>query len=224
MRKSLWFTLCLLLCVTAAVSNARADSQTWFFEGTNNSSQVPCNPSAPCGEVTLTTSGNTATFTVSSLLSGYIFDSFGFNTSFAGGAFALTSASGEVSNPSLACCGINQDGWGNFQYVFDTGKHGGSSGGDCVVTGGVPGAGCTFTFTITCASCGNLTVAMFEIASSGGAGSGFFAGHLAAGNGNTGFVGGPQTSIDEPASLSVVGIGLLLLGGLLRRRIFPFLG
>jgi len=222
MRKSLWFTLCLLLCVTAAVSSARADSQTWFFEGTNSPAQVPCSAGGPCGEVTLTTSCSFATFTVSSLLSGYVFDTFGFNTDV---GLTLISASGEVGAFSLGGSG-NQDGWGSFTHIFDTGKNGGSNGGDCVVTGGVPGAGCTFTFTVKCTSNCTLTLANFEFTSSGGTGSGLFAGHLADGNGNTGFVGNPQpgTPIDEPASLSVVGVGLLSFGGLLRKRRLSFRG
>ena len=216
MRKSVWFMLGLLLCVTVAVSSARADSQTWYFTGTNAPAQVPCSAGGPCGEITLTTSGSTATFTVSSLLSGYIFDTFGFNSNV---GITLLSASGEVGAFSLGGSG-NEDGWGNFDHNFNTGKNGGSSGTDCVVTGGVPGAGCTFTFTVKCTSNCTLSLSNFEITSTGGNGSGFFAGHLAAGGGKTGFVGNPTTvQVDEPATLSVVGAGLLAAAGLLRRRI-----
>lgn len=219
MKKTAWFSLSLLLCLTVAVSAARADSQTWYFTGTNSPANVPCSTAAPCGEVNITTSGNFATFTVSSLLSGYIFDTFGFN--YSPNVFAIGNFGGEVSNPFIIG-NEQQDGWGSFGVVVHTGLNGGSRGGDCVVTGGVPGAGCTFTFQVECHT--NCLLSDFEISSSGGAGSGFFAGHLAAGGGLTGYVGAPSTQIDEPASLSVIGSGLLMLAGLLRRRIFGFLG
>lgn len=219
MRKLLLLTLCLLLCMVVASASAWADSESWYFTGSNTQSQVPCTPSAPCGEITITTSGNMATITVSSLLSGYVFDTFGFNSS---QAISLVpgSGTGELGTYSIPGGG-NQDGFGSFNYIFDTGKNGGSSGGDCVVTGGVPGAGCTFSFKVQCSGSCTLSLSNFEITSSGGNGSGFFAGHLADGNGNTGYVGDTmQFQVDEPASLSVVGSGLLLVGALLRRRVF----
>jgi hypothetical protein len=221
MRKTGWLALCLLLCLTATASIAKADSQSWYFTGTNSPGTVPCSSGAPCGEITLSVSGSQATFTVSSLLSGYIFDSLGFNSNV---GVTLLSASGEVGAFSLGGAG-NEDGWGTFGHNFDTGKNGGSNGGDCVVTGGVPGAGCTFTFTVKCTSNCTLSLSNFEITSTGGNGSGFFAGHLAAGGGNTGFVGSPtMISVDEPSTLSVLGFALFGAGGLLRRRIFGFLG
>lgn len=135
MKKSLWFALALLLCVTAGISSAWAGSQSWYFEGTNSPSNLPCSSGGPCGEVTLSVSGNTATFTVSSLLSGYIFDTFGFNSSV---GISLVSASGEVGSFSLGGSG-NEGGWGSFGHNFHTGESGGSNGHQCVVTGGVPG-------------------------------------------------------------------------------------
>jgi len=208
----------VLLFAGVAAQPALADS--FFIVGSNNQAQVPCTPGAPCGEVTITTSGNTATFVVSSLLSGYVFDTFGFNFTGAG-TLSLTSFGGEVSSPTLGGSG-NQDGFGSFTNIFNTGKNGGSSGGDCVVTAGVPGAGCTFNFTLTDSLPGNLTPAMFESISSGGNGSGFYAGHLAAGNGNTGFVGDTEPTstptVPEPSSLMLLGTGALGAAGLIRRR------
>jgi hypothetical protein len=221
MKKTLWFALALLVCVTATTNFARADSESWNFTGTNSPGNVPCSSAAPCGQITLTTNGTSyATFTVSSLLSGYVFDSFGFNTT-PGITLSLFSSSGEVNNPSLGGAG-NEDGWGSFAHNFNTGKSGGSSGGDCAVSGGVPGAGCTFTFTVKCTNNCILSLSNFEVTSSGGNGTGYFAAHLAAGNGKTGYVGSPTqiTQIDEPMTLNVMGVGLLTVGGLLRRRIF----
>ncbi len=225
MKKTLWFALGLVLCVTANTNFARADSQTWNFTGTNSPGNVPCSQAAPCGQITITTNGTSfATFTVTSLLSGYIFDTFGFNT-VPGITLSLFSSSGEVNNPSLGGAG-NEDGWGSFGHNFSTGLNGGSKGGDCVVTGGVPGAGCTFTFTVKCTTNCILSISSFEVASVGGNGTGYFAAHLAAGGGKTGYVGSPKqiTQIDEPTTLNVMGMGLLAVGGLLRRRVFGLLG
>jgi hypothetical protein len=220
MKKSLWFALALMLCVTAGASSAWAGSQSWYFEGTNSPSNLPCSSGGPCGEVTLTVSGNTATFTVSSLLSGYIFDTFGFNSTV---GVSLVSASGEVGSFSMSGSG-NEDGWGSFGHNFDTGKAGGSKGTDCTVSGGVPGAGCTFTFTVKCTSNCTLSLSDFEVASSGGNGSGYFAGHMASKK-KSGYAGNPVPfPIDEPSTLTVLGSGLLAAGGFLRRRIFGFLG
>ncbi len=214
MRRQMWAALALVLCLAGFSSVAIADStQSWYLTGSNDQSAVPCTSAVPCAEVNLDVNGSTAIFTVTSLLNGYIFDTFGFNT-INGVSVSLVSASGEVGSYSLGGSG-NEDGWGSFKYNFDTGKSGGSDGGDCVNQG----AGCTFTFTLSSAS--SLTLADFEKLSSGGAGSGFFAGHLANGNGNTGYVGDTQpfTPVSEPASMAILIPGMLAGVGFLRRRV-----
>jgi hypothetical protein len=206
-------TLAMLVGFTGL---AHADSITdWYLTGTNSPGQLPCSLAAPCAEVALdiNNAGTNATFTVTSLLNGWVFDKFGFNT---GGALVnLVSASGEVGSYSLGGSG-NEDGWGTFDYNFLTGKHGGSSGGDCSGNPGSPSGGCTFMFTLSGTS---LSLSTFEHASSGGTGSGFFAGHEAS-NSNSGYSGSPQEFIpvSEPAMLMILTPGLLTAAGLLTRR------
>lgn len=214
-----FLTLGVLLFAGAAAQPALADS--FYLTGTNSSTNVPCSSAAPCAEVTVATSGDTATFTVTSLDSGYIFDTFGFNYT-GPGTLTLTSSSGEVSSPTLNGSG-NEDGWGSFDYNFVTGENGGSSGTDCVVTAGSPSAGCSFSFTVTDTSGATLTTSEFESATVGANGTGDFAGHLAAPNNFTGYVGdstplGSTSPVPEPSSLALLGSSVLGAAGVLRRR------
>ena len=214
MKQKLYMAVLIMFCVAGLTPHAYAGSFSWYLTGTNSPSQVPCSPAAPCAEVTLNTFGtDLATLTVTSLLNGYIFDTFGFNT-IAGVTVTEQSASGEIGAGNKLNGSGNEDGFGSFKYNFDTGKNGGSNGGDCVNHG----TGCTFSLTLLGSTI--LTAADFEVLSSGGNGSGYFAGHLAAGGGNSGFVGDTvPVPIDEPASMAVTIPALLFLGiGFLRRR------
>jgi hypothetical protein len=219
----------VLFCFSMlAVVTASADStQSWLMSGSNTSS-VPCSSASPCASVSLdiNTGGTSATFTVTSLNNGYVFDTFGFNAeSGATGTqgtgsllnLSLLSSSGEVSSPSLGGLG-NEDGWGKFDYNFSTGKTGGSSGSDCSVSGGAASAGCTFSFTL---SGTGLTLADFKLVSAnknGGPGSDLFAGHEANGSGFTGYVGSETPApVPEPSMLAMLFSGFIAAGTFGRR-------
>lgn len=223
MAKKIWIVSVLAACFATFTAAASADStMSWDLVGSNGA--PACTSTTPCAQVTLDVNGNLATFTVTSLFNGWVFDTFGFNAASGTPPTPITltlvpgSGTGEVGAYSLGGSG-NEDGWGDFLYNFETGKHGGSSGGDCVVTGGHAGPGCTFGFQVQSTSA--LTLADFEVASSGGTGSGFFAGHEASST-NSGYSGNSQPippPISEPAALAVVVPGLLVALGQLRRRV-----
>jgi len=220
MAARIWIVSVLLVCFATLTGTAMADSsQTWDLIGSNGA--PACNATTPCARVTIDVNGNMANFTVSSLFNGWIFDTFGFNTLSTVPALGFGGASGEIG-PGANLQGpgsFTEDGWGKFTYNFNTGESGGANGSDCVVTAGHPGPGCTFVFSVTSTTA--LTLADFEVASSGGTGSGFFAGHEASSN-NSGFSGNSQpisTPISEPAALAVVVPGLLVVFRQLRRRV-----
>ena len=205
----------VLVAMTVLASSGATADPVQFLLTASNAGGPACSVATPCAEVTIdiSASGATATFTVSSLLSGYVFDTFGFNSS-ASVSFVPGSGTGEVGTYSIKGPGsYGQDGWGNFDFLFDTGENGGSNGGDCVVTGGTPGPGCTFSFQVTGTG---LTLADFEITSTNDSnGTTFFAGHMANGTPYTGYVG---QAVSEPGELPQLLLGLLFVGAFLGRR------
>jgi len=212
-------------CLVGAASKASASTVTFDLTGTDNPGMLTCSPASPCVQVILSTSGTHATFTVSSLLKGWVVDKFGFDAKSGSPLTVIPLTLGAGSNaptgeinaasPHFGLNGTgNEDGWGTFNYNFLTGKNGGSSGGDCVVTGGVPDLGCTFSFTVFATS--TLSLADFEIPSSGGNGSGFFADHMAS-TSKSGY-GGSPVLLPEPATLTLFGSGFLGIAALIRRR------
>ena len=215
------YLLPLGILLFAGLASRPASADTFFFENTNDTTGAPCSATVPCAEVQIDNLGSGLfKFTVSSLESGFIFDTFGFNGP-AGLVLQTTGAnapSGEVTATRALNGSGNEDGWGTFAWNFDTGESGGSDASNCVVTGGVPNAHCTFTFVVQAGS--SATDASFEVASSGGSGSGDFAGHFAAAD-SSGFVGDPvpfSAPTPEPSSLMLLGTGALALAGLVRRR------
>ena len=203
--------------------SASADStQSWMLTASNAGGPA-CSSASPCATVSLdiNTSGTSATFTVTSLNNGYVFDTFGFNAETGGTgthgsgsllSLSLLSSSGEVNGASLG--GLkNEGGWGKFDYTFKTGEHGGANGSNCSVSGGTASAGCTFSFTLKGS---HLTLADFELVSSGGnsgPGSDLFAGHAANGNGPTGYEGSATpTPMPEPSMLAMLFSGFIAAG------------
>lgn len=215
----------LAFCLIGIASKANATTATFDLTGTNDPGMLACNSATPCVQVILSTSGNHATFSVSSLLTGWVIDRFGFNAESGSPLTVIPLTLGTGSNAptgeinagsshfGLSGAG-NEDGWGTFNYNFGTGENGGSSGGDCMATGGVPGVGCTFSFTVLATS--TLTLADFEIPSLGGNGSGFFADHMASAT-KSGYAGS-TVLLPEPATLTLFGSGFLGIAALIRQR------
>ena len=224
-NRKLFSTIFWGFCLVGAANKASASTVTFDLTGTDNPGMLTCSPVSPCVQVILSTSGTHATFTVSSLLKGWVIDKFGFNAKSGSPLTVIPLTLGTGSNaptgeinaatPHFGLNGTgNEDGWGTFNYNFLTGKNGGSSGGDCVVTGGVPDLGCTFSFTVLATS--TLSLADFEIPSSGGNGSGFFADHMAS-TSKSGY-GGSPVLLPEPGTLTLFGSAFLGIAALIRRR------
>lgn len=113
------------------------------------------------------------------------------------------SLSPDWSAVSTTAGSLHMDGFGYFGYGVLWGKQGGGHGtsGPLIFTVQAPG----------------LTTASFESLSSGGDPNSFFALDILGSTGNTGLVGGEGT-VPEPASMLLLGSGLLGAGVFARRR------
>jgi hypothetical protein len=201
------------LALTVVISTV-ASADTFSFN-VSNSGTFPPGPS-PWGSITLTpttfggTSQQQVLFQVA-LNSDIQLDTLGLNTLFGGSltldcfTFGTTTCTSGTSGASLGSGG-NQDGFGSFSYILDTGLSGGSS---CCLN--------TFNFILS-ASDGftNLTPADFETLSTKGF---MFAGHVANGNGSSYIATGPGSTVPEPATLVLFGSGLFGIGGFVRRTL-----
>jgi hypothetical protein len=170
-------------------------------------------PAGGCAEVTISATSTSATLEFTSLLSGYQFDEVGFNET--GGTISTILPDTPKSG------GTNLSSFGSFDYVYETGDHGGSTGSAC--NGTIGDASCDFTLMITGTG---LSVADFETV---GDADTDFAGHIGSAT-CTGFVGGggPATSspggssscssttmsAPEPGTLGTLAFGLICLAGL----------
>ncbi len=190
--------------------SSMAFAGTLDFTQTNNSSQIPCSGSSPCGTFT-TTNGTGAfagdvVFTVDlSLIGNLQFDKLGFNGDLSFGDLSLlcfnfgSACSSGVGGASLNGSG-QEDGFGKFDYTLLTGLDGGSGCGS-------NGSGCKLLFTFVIGdSQGSISTSDFTNA----------AGHVANGSYSGYIATGDAPSTPEPSSLLLLGSGILLVGFRLR--------
>jgi hypothetical protein len=210
-KTRLIFFLSLMAAMMVVTSTTKADTATWDLTNCNIASL--CQPGG-IGTVTLSTAGQNASEVIDvtlSLISGYgLFGSgkgsgaFGFNFSGNDAGVGITN----ISNPfSFNGNSGQMDGFGSFEFIIN---------GPVAAHATSP-----LSFTVTCAGGCTSVSQLFTEISSGGSGSTPFVAQVRNNQtGLTGFAGAtPSSPTPEPASLMLMGSGLLGIAGLVRRRV-----
>ena len=200
LKRSLVATCMLMVLVLWRASAAHAQT---VFQLTTDHCSASCGPQISFGTVTLTQDGSNSVLVNVSLLNGNKFINTGlyaFTFDVAGTAMITGLTGVVIFTADPANGGYHQDGFGSFPDAIEcTG---------CGSGGSSPMGGNTLSFVVTESG---LTPASFV-----SNGTAFFTADIL--SGTTGKTGPVGSITPEPSSMLLFGTGLLVFGGIIRRR------